>query len=308
MADPRPSILLPILLIVVVVAAAGAGAALLYEFGHPKAGAPIRTVSEGDNVTVNYIGTFGSGPQLGKVFDTSLYAVASNNVSYPKSLEYAHFGKPASFTPLPVHVGPSTPSGGYPLDGLTFGSVVTGFWQGLLGLPVNHSAWISIPPSLGYGSADPACFVTKPLVTTVPVLINLTASEFSSDYPRENATAGTSFNDPTYGWTDLVLSANATGIVVENLPTLGWSVPGKSWPVVVTAITSATITVTNQLTPADANAVAGVTSAQVCSKESSLGNFIVSAVDPAQGTYTEDFNPEIVGQTLAFQVTVVQFY
>ena len=308
MAKAGPSIFLPILLIVVVIVAAGVGTAYLYGFNHPKATTPIRTVVIGDNVTVNYIGSFGSGPQLDRVFDTSLYSVSINNASYPKSLEYAHYGAPSTFTPLPVHVGPSAPSGGYSLDGLTFGTVVTGFWQGLVGLAVNHSARISIPPALAYGSADPACFVTKPLVVTVPVLLTVTPTQFASLYPSTNATAGTEFTDATYGWTDLVVSVNATAVVVENLPPLGWSVPGKSWPVVVTAINSTTLTVTNELTAASAGAVAGVTSARVCSSETSLGNFIVSAVNPANGTYTEDFNPEVSGQTLIFQVTVVQFY
>ena len=308
MAEARRSIFVPILLIAVVLVAAGVGTAFLYEFNHPKTASPLRTVVVGDNVTVNYIGSFGTGPQIGRVFDTSEYSVSVNNASYPKSLEYSHYGSPSEFTPLAVHVGPSTTPGGYSLDGLTFGTVVTGFWQGLLGLPANHSAQISIPPSLGYGAADPGCFVTKPLVLTVPVLLALTSAQFASVYPSVNATAGTEFADTTYGWTDLVLSANASAVVVENLPSLGWSVPGKSWPVVVTAVNSTTITVTNQLTVADAGAVAGVSSAVVCNSESSRGNFIVSAVNPTNGTYTEDFNPEVAGQTLVFQVTVVQFY
>ncbi len=308
MANSRTPILLPVVLIVVVVVAAGVGAAFLYEFNHPKTTAAQRTVVEGDNVTVNYIGTFGSGPQLGHVFDTSLYSVASNNASYPKSLEYAHYGTPSSFSPLPVHVGPNAPSSGYSLDGLTFSSVITGFWQGLVGLSANHTARITIAPSLGYGAPVPSCFVSRPLVVTVPTVLHLTTAQFTADYPSENATVGTQFPDPTYGWNDLVLSANATGVVVQNLPPLGWSVPGTGWPVIVTAINSASITVTNQLTPAEAGTVAGVSTAQVCSSQPPSGKYIVSAVDPTNGTYTEDFNSEVVGATLVFQVTVVQFY
>ena len=308
MADARLSHLFPILLIVVVVVAAGIGAAFLYEFNHPKSATPIRTVVEGDNVTVIYIGVFGSSPQTGRVFDTSLYSVASNNASYPKSLEYAHYGSPSSFTPLPVHVGATTPSGGYVLDGLTFSSVVTGFWQGLIGLPVNHTARLTLPPSLAYGAADPACFLRQPLVVHVPVLLTLTPAQFQQSYPSANETAGTVFTDPTYGWTDLVFSANGSAVVVENLPALGWSVPGTSWPVVVTALNATTITVTNRLTAADAGTVAGVSGAQVCSTQASGGKYIVSAVDLTNGTYTEDFNLEVVGQTLIFDVTVVQFY
>lgn len=308
MAEARPSILVPLLLIVVVVIAAGVGTGLLYEYNHPKTTPAQRTVAVGDNITVNYIGTLGTGPQSGRVFDTSLYSVASNNVSYPKTVEYAHYGTPSQFTPLPVHVGLNAPASGYSLDGLTFGTVVTGFWQGLLGLPVNHTATISIPPNLGYGGADPACFVTRPLVVTVPVLVTVTPAQFTQLYPRANATVGTEFSDPTYAWTDLVVSTNSSAVVVENLPSLGFSIPGKNWPVVVTALNATTITVTNQLNVADAGRVGGVSGARVCAFESSAGNFVVSSVDLVSGTYTEDFNPEVVGQTLIFQVTVVQFY
>lgn len=304
MADTRPSRIVPLLFVVIVVAAAATGTALLYEFNHPKAGTPIRAVVNGDNVTVNYIGFFGSGPQTGRVFDTSIYSVGINNASYPKSLEWSRGTNPSGYTPLPVHVGPSAPSGGYSLAGKTFSTVVPGFWQGLIGLTVNRTAWLTIPPSLGYGAPNASCYVTQPLTVQVPVVLTLTTSQFTAAYPGANSTPGTEFTDPTYGWTDLVLSHNTTGVVVENLASVGWSVPGKGWAEVVTAVNSTTVTVTNQLSGADTGLVAGTSKSQVCG----TGQFIVSAVDPTAGTYTEDFNREVVGQTLIFEVSVVQFY
>ena len=81
MVEKQPSRIVLAILIVVVIAAAGVGAALVYEFNKPKSAASILVVREGDNVTVNYIGEFGSGPQTGRVFDTSIYAVGVNNAS-----------------------------------------------------------------------------------------------------------------------------------------------------------------------------------------------------------------------------------
>lgn len=304
MAETRPSRLLPIFLIVVVLVVAGVGVGLLYELNHPKATTPPYAVALGDNVTVNYIGTFGSGAQIGKVFDTSIYSVAVNNASYPKSLGFTYRGSPSQYVPLGVHVGPTTPSGGYSLDGITFGSVVTGFWQGLVGLPLNKASTITVPPNLGYGPLNASCLVTQPLSYTLRVLNPLSTAAFAALYPNVTGAPGTEFTDPTYGWTDLVLSVNSTAVTVEFLPTVGWSVPGTAWPVVVTNLTASTITVANQLTAAQAGLVQGHVANKVCDSSS----YIVSSVNPATGTYVENFNSEVTGETLIFTVTVVAHY
>lgn len=305
MAEPKPSLLLPIVLIVVVIVAASIGGVYLYEKNHPKAVGSPYTVSIGSNVTVNYIGTLGSGAQAGRVFDTSLYSVAINNITYPKSLSFSYRGSEANYTPLPVAVGPNIPASGYTIGNLTFGAVVTGFWQGLIGMTVGQTRTIVIPPSLGYGSPNPSCFVTQPLTFTTPVLVTVSASDFGTVYPGVNATVGTQFSDPTYGWPDLVLSVNATALVVENLPSIGWAVPGLSWPQVVTAINATTITLTNELSSADAGTVGGtISSGSVCGAT----KFIVSGVNSTAGTYIEDFNEQVVGQTLDFTVTIVAKY
>ena len=305
MAEPKPSIVLPVILIAVVIVAAGVGVGLLYEKNHPKASAAAWTVSVGSNVTVNYIGSFGSGAQSGRVFDTSIYSVAVNNVSFPKSLEFSYRGSKANYTPLGVSVGPSIPASGYSIDNITFGSVVTGFWQGLIGLEVGQTKSISIPPSLGYGGANSSCFVTQPLTFTTPVLVAVPASSFTSLYPGVNASSGTHFTAPTYGWPAIVLSANSTAVVVENLPRVGWSVPGIEWPQVVTAVNASTITLRNMLTSTDAGTVLGhVSGSGVCGAT----QFIVSGVNSTAGTYIQDFNREVVGQTLVFSVTIVARY
>ena len=305
MAEPKPSIILPVLLIVAILVGAGVGIGLLYEANHPKSPSSPWTVSVGSNVTVNYIGAFGSGPQTGRVFDTSIYSVATSNASYPKSLEFSYRGSEANYTPLGVSVGPSVPGSGYTIDNITFGSVVTGFWQGLLGLEVGQTKVISFPPSLGYGSANPSCFVTRPLTFSTPVVVTLSSSAFSTQYPGVSATAGTNFPDPTYGWNDLVLSVNSTAIVVEMLPSVGWVVPGASWPIVVSAVNATTITLKNQLTFADVGLVLGhAPGSGVCGAT----EFIVSGLNLSAGTYVEDFNREVVGQTLTFTVTIVARY
>lgn len=305
MANPQPSRLLFVALVVVVIVAAGAGAAVLYEFNKPKAPPTSLTVHNGDNVTVNYIGIFGSGPQTGRVFDTSVYSIATNNLSYPKSLEYTSRGPAKAYTPLAVHVGASAPASGYTVGNLTFSSVVTGFWQGLLGLPGNQSHTIVVPPNLGYGPLNQSCISTAPLVLTVPVLTFVRVSQFSTLYPNGTDTVGAEFVDPTYGWNDSVFAVNATTVTLQALATVGQKSSPESLPFTVSSINTTTITLTSLLTPANAGLVLGhATNGGLCGST----DFIVTAVNYANGTMTENFNREVVGQTLDFVVTVVDIF
>jgi len=298
----RPFWLLAVLAVVVLVVA-GVGGAFLYLHQHPASSAGPRLVGLGDNVTVNYIGKFGSGPEQGRVFDTSIESVAKNNQTWPKSLEYS-FRVNASFVPLGVHVAPNTPAGGYSINNTTFGGVVTGFWQGMIGMAGNQTRWVTIPASLAYGPLHPNCLVTADLVVTVPVLVSLPITNFTTSYPGVAKSAGTSFKDPTYGWPAVVFSVNATSVTVQNLPALGFSSSAPGWPITVTNVTGGNITVTNDITNANVGLVLGHSTSSVCSSS----KFIVSAVDPAAGTFTENYNSEVTGQTLIFGITVVDIY
>ncbi|MGI0131758.1 MAG: hypothetical protein ACREDK_01485 [Thermoplasmata archaeon] len=310
----KPSIVPLLVMIAVVVIAGAIGGSYVYFHSLPQPGGTPFVVRPGDNVTVNYIGIFGSGAESGKVFDTSLYRVASDNVAYPKSLEYHGRGVAANYTTLAVHVGGSTPSSGYTLGNFSFIQVVPGFWQGLVGIPPNQTHTIIVPPDLGYGPTNPACVATFPLTQNMPIVRTFSGAQFQKAYPGAIAATGSEFSDPHYGWTVMVLAANASFVTIENLPTLGESASPSGWPVTVTAIASTangsgTITLVNQLTAADAGHLLGkdFLGTGPCSS-SANGQFIVSSVDPAKGTYTENFNPEVQGQTLIFIVTVVDVF
>jgi len=305
MATQQPSRILMVVVVVIVLVVAGVGAALVYEYNKTKSASPMLTVQAGGNVTVNYVGTFGSGAQVGRVFDTSIYSVATNNLSYPKSLEYTPRGPVTAYTPLAVHVGATAPQSGYVIGNLTFSTVVTGFWQGLLGLPGNQTRHIVIPPNLGYGPLNTSCLATLPLVYTVPVLTFVSLREFATLYPGVNATVGVVFPDPTYGWNDSVFAVNTTTIAVQALATLGTTANPNGLPFVVSSLNATTITLSSELTPPNAGLVLGhVTSGGLCGKT----KFIVSAVDLSTGTFTENYTSEVQGETLDFAVTVVDIF
>ncbi|HTW39415.1 MAG TPA: hypothetical protein VMF04_00940 [Thermoplasmata archaeon] len=306
MAEEKPSPLLAIVLVLIVIAAGITGGVLLYYFvNHRSPAAGPLTVAVGDNVTVNYIGIFANGPQQGRVFDTSEYSVALNNGSWPKSLQYtSRGGSPSDYAPLGVYVGPNAPSGGYTIGNLTFGGVVTGFWQGLVGLQGNRTHYVTVPPALGYSFVNSSCFVTQNLSSQYPVVVTVTPAEFSDLFPNVNASAGISFTDPVYGWTDYVLSVNSTSVSYENLPTLGMTVSPQGWPVKVTNITSTVISLASQLAPDQSGLIAGHSAKTICSKTS----FIVTQINLGAGTFVADYNPEVNGQTLIFIVTVVDIF
>lgn len=300
------------IVLTLVVAGALTGVAWYYSrAGHPPS---LLTPQVGGNATVNYIGYFGSGPQSGRVFDTSIYSVAVNNASYPKSLAFHYRGSAKNYTPLGVYIGPVTPSGGYTIGNLTFVSVVTGFWEGLIGLPGNLSHTIVIPPDLGYGPENPACFRTMPITYTLPIVATYSASAFAKAYPGISPLTGVVFKDPNYDWNDTVLAANSSFVTVQNLPYLGYVASPAGWPVLVTGIAATSngagmITLVNQLTPADAGHVLGkdFNGTGPCSS-TSQGEFTVTAVNLTAGTITEDFNQEVTGQVLIFVVTVIDIF
>jgi FKBP-type peptidyl-prolyl cis-trans isomerase 2 len=304
MAERSPSIWVLTLAVLVILVAASVGGGYLYLQNHRAPAAGPRTVALGENVTVNYIGVFGSGPEKGRVFDTSILADARNNISWPKSLEYSFRSNLSQYTPLGVHVAPHTPSSGYSNHNVTFGGVVTGFWRGLLGLPGNVTRTITIPPALGYGSTNTSCLVTAPLVLHIPVVLSVSSGKFAADYPNVTLSPGVVFPDPTYHWNDLILSQNSTSVSVENLPLVGFVAHLAGWTATVTNTSNGMITVTNNIAPSQVGLLTGHSKGSVCSSN----QYIVSAVDAGAGTYTEDYNKEVVGQTLVFIVTVVDIY
>jgi hypothetical protein len=304
MAEPGPSRILIVLLVVVILVAAAVGIFAANYLLHPKATSPLLTVQVGDNVTVNYIGMFGSGPQFGRTFDTSIFAVYLNNASYPKSAEFpvTHTANPGNYVPLGVYVGSS---GQYTIGTQNFTSVVPGFWQGMLGMSGNQTRFIVVPPALGYHSINPACTQTLPLSSTVPVLVSVPVAKFSTFFPGVSSTSGTMFTDPTYGWSDVVLSVNATTVAVERLPTMGETTRAGGWNITVTNLTVTTISILNDITPSNYGSLLGTFAAQTTGACPSQIHFLVSGVNLGSGTYTINWNSEVTGQTLVFRVTTV---
>lgn len=306
MSTTGPSRIFGVLLVVVVIVVAGLGLWAAHDLLVPKSIAGPATSQVGDNVTVNYIGEFGGGSQFGRVFDTSIYSVYLDNTSYPKSLEFSftHSASASSYKPLGVHLGAF--NGQYKIGNATFSGVVTGFWQGMVGMLVNQTRWVTIPVSLAYGPLDPACEATVPLAVTVPVMTVVPGANFSARYPGVTPATGVTFPDPTYGWTDLVFTVNSTFVTVESLPSVGYVAHLSGWEATVTALNATTISLVNGITPANYGGLLGTfPTGRSCGGGPASTHFLIASVNVANQTYTQNWNSEVVGQSLTFRITLV---
>jgi len=254
-----------------------------YAYVVPKFAPPPLRAQSGDQVQVDYVGTFAEN---GLVFDTSLRSIAQDNASYPKAFMFASRGE---YSPLPVTIG----SGG----------VVPGFDIGIQGLAIGDSKTIVVPPALGYGAADPAKNFVKPLFESVPVRLTMDTSSFVATY-QAAAVSGTNVTDPFWGWTATV-SVAGTIVTVTNSPIPGQLVrPYGGWDAQVVSIDDAAnagqgaILVHHLLTPAMVDRVG---------QKNAGGTvvFVVTALDTDAGTYTLNYNTPTKGRTLVFQVTML---
>jgi FKBP-type peptidyl-prolyl cis-trans isomerase 2 len=253
-----------------------------YGYVVPKFGPPPLRAQTGDQVQVDYIGTFSD---TGLVFDTSLRSVATDNASYPKAFMFGWH----AWQPLPVTIGS--------------GAVVKGFDLGIQGLAVGDSKTIVVPPSLGYGAADPTKFIVKPLFESVPVRLTMSTADFVATY-KTSAVSGTTVTDPFWGWSATVSVAGSI-VTVTNSPVPGEVVhPYGAWDADVVSIDDAAnggqgvILVHHELDPTMIDRVGEKSAGKVV--------FVVTAVDLAAGTYTLDYDNPTKGRTLIFQVTMVQ--
>jgi hypothetical protein len=239
------------------------------------------TAQPGDTVSIDYIGYF---PNTDLVFDTSLQTVAQDNATHPKAYSFSYR---SGYTQLQFTIGD--------------GTVIKGFDEGVRGLTTGQTTTISIPQSLGYGAANPSLIFVHSLVETVPVRVTMNASAFDSYYGQA-ALSATNVTDPIYGWSATVSILGNT-VVVTNSPYPSEAVrPYHAWSAVVLSVDDAAnngtgaITIQNTLDPSLVDKIGG--------KSPAGQTFYLSAVDPIAGTYTLNFNKQVVGRTLVFQVTL----
>jgi len=275
-------------LVIVILIALGIYYALL---PRPPA-APLRA-EEGDEVLVNYIGTF-EGTDL--VFDTTLLSVAVDNVSFPKAVSF--YGQPIGSAWKEDWGGALFGIG----SGTTSPRAVPGFENGLLGMAKGESRTIVVIPEDGYGPMDAQKLVVRQLLEPVPVRERMDATEFRSRYGLFPA-SGENVSDPIWGW-PVTVSVAGDVVTVANSPAPGQIVrPYDAWDATVVSLDDAAnggeglILVEHNLDPTMTDRVGAKYVGE---------SFYLWQVDLAGGTFTLNWNSQVIGRTLTFRVELIQ--
>lgn len=244
-------------------------------------------VERGDFVEVDYIGWF---PDTGQTFDTSVETVAQDNATYPKAASFRYRMGTSRYEPLAFTVGCE---GGA-------GCPITGFQDAVLGAHVGDAIRVVLAPEDAYGPSNPDRIKVRPLLEDVPATETLTVAEFRERYVVQPLD-GQVVTDLEWRW-NVTVRLSGDLVTIRHSPDLGQVVRvAGQWDAEVVAIDDGAnegegvVRLHHRLIPADVGSF-------VASDD--RGDFIVVALDTVDGTYTVDYNPQVVGRTLAFEVTV----
>ncbi len=282
-ALPWPPNIRPYHVVAAIVVASAVILGVLVATNLPAPSGSTLKVQDDDLVDVDYIGLLPNG----RVFDTSIRRVAEDDANYPKAVSFV---RRDSYSPLSVRMGAVPPT------------VIAGFEEGLMGMRVGETRLIEVPQDKGYGPSDPALFEVRPLVEELPQFETIATAEFETRFGAI-PTLGLTVQDPLWGWDVTVTSIYAGKTTAIHVPVEGLVVkPYGAWDARVEKVDTSSnggqglVRVRHLL---DASHVHNVQA------EDEGGTFRVVAVNGGEGTYTVDYNREIVGQTLFFEVTVV---
>jgi len=244
-------------------------------------------VERGDEVSVDYIGTFIDG----RVFDTNIQSVGTDEKNYTKSVT---FNSDKSYSPLTFVVGA--------------GSMVTGFEEGVMGMKKGETRSITVPSDKGYGEADGSLIYTLPVVDTVPLYQSLDRAEFDANYSQEVAMTGVTTSHHFWGWPVTIVSLDNETVTIENNPVHGENYKGFSWNTTITEISSETGEIT--LKHVVGTSLADEDSIITPESFRKYDNSLPPSANDKGTVWVEnneiliDFNREVVGKILIFEVTI----
>ncbi len=271
-----------ILIIIIIVAGSSYGIYYWYTSTQKSEPTPFLTVENGDRISVDYIGFFDDG----RVFDTSIEDIAKNDAAYPKSLSF-QLRSEGGYKPLEFTVGQ--------------GQMIKGFDEGVVGMWIDQTKELIVTPEEGYGSSDPNKIKIASLTEEVPIKVIMNKTTFLNTFAVE-AEEGIVLKDPTWRWNITVFDISNEDVIYHNEPEMNMIInPQSAWDSKVTDIDSSAnggegvIRVKHLLDDKDANKTIAYDEG---------GQFIVINVDVEDGTFTKDYNREVVGKTLKFRVTI----
>ena len=232
-----------------------------------------KVVKVGDKISVYYYGYIYYGGQR-RIFDTNIEKVAKDNLTYPKILTYKWTG---NFKPLTFTVGN--------------GTMIKGFEEGVVGMKLNETKTIVVPPDKGY-KFDWRKVKNVSFTQKIPVIENMTLDDFKKRFGVTNPYINSVYRDKYHGWNCLVLyvSGPKNLVTIENTPTVGndyQPYPTPDLIIHVDTVSNGNITYTYKI--------------------KSLPILLPSGgiIDYVHDDYFRvNFNQEVAGKTLYFVVTI----
>ncbi|MGB9635705.1 MAG: FKBP-type peptidyl-prolyl cis-trans isomerase [Thermoplasmata archaeon] len=246
-------------------------------------------VEPGDKVVVDYIGRF----EDLSVFDTSMYSVAIDNVSYPKSPAF-NMRQAGDYVPLKVKVGTAAEG-----DYIT---VIEGFREALIGMKVGERRTAIIPPEKGYGFKDPNLVVEKSLIESIPMKYIMNTSKFTDIYGK-SPLDGLVVRDPYWGWNLTVFTTYGDIVIFHYTPGVGEILTPFGWEIKVLSVDSTAnngageIKIQHMIKPSQVN--------RIHAKDFEHRDFYLIGLNMEKGTFTIDYNEQVKGNTLVFNITVL---
>lgn len=255
-----------------------------------------KAVKTGDNVSVDYTGSLN-----GRVFDTSIESLAKENNLYIPNRTY----EPLSFT-----VGKE--------------QTIKGFDEGIIGMKVGESRILVIPPEKAYGPKNPQMIQAIPIIQNVPITrtfpkaIEISIEEFNAIFGADHKIGdsvkvsnadvnltilniNTTSNvlliyDLSVGndissevpWNDTVIKVDDKNITVKSEveKNMTFQLKDDPWTTTVTGVDSSNMTLMR-------NSIPGARVKDSSARISFNNTHIII-----------DYNSELAGETLNFNVTI----
>jgi len=260
-----------------------------------------KTVKQGDRIQVDYVGRL----EDGSIFDTSIQEVAEKAGIYNPQKAY----QPLNFT-----VGGE--------------EVLEGFDSGVIGMKVGETKTIVIPPEKGYGQIDLNLINIFPqvweesLTTVFPKKVNITSEDYQATF-QKMAKIGDVVQQPRTSINLTIVDIRDTNVTLNYNLKMGdvFMVTGRPWNETVVKIDAENITIRhdakkNQTLPT--TMPWNITVINISEKNMTLRNnpvpnttiqtyFGVAKISFNETSIIFDFNHELAGKTLIFNVTVLSF-
>lgn len=245
------------------------------------------------------------------VFVTTLSTVADDE-TIPKTTTFSNIIGSGPLVPagdvnkVPVRVDTIFPAYG------------EGFYNGIMGMKTGESRTIFVDADEGTSQFNKSLVKTIPLNDILPMYESINKFSFESEYPFESPLQeGQTFTHNYWGWMIEIEEINEDNIIIKHDPVYGSSLDIFPWNATVIEVSSAESTVTIQHRPTydlvqtviDAEALMKynesyqeITPAQAVQPQPPLPG-IITSVD---GGIVIDFNQEIAGKELIFEVTILE--